>query len=88
MISNREKMGVRHMPFAFTQEGVAMLSSVLRSKRTIEVNISIMRAFVKLREMFFENAMKGVLSILLTIKHIKTFRGFLDFFECKMASGH
>ena len=40
-----------HLPFVFTQEGVAMLSSVLHSERAIEVNIKIMRAFVKLREM-------------------------------------
>ena len=39
------------MPFAFTEQGVAMLSSVLNSDRAIEVNLQIMRAFVKLREM-------------------------------------
>ena len=39
------------MPLAFTQEGVAMLSSVLRSKRAVQVNIEIMRAFVRLRQM-------------------------------------
>jgi len=39
------------LPFAFTEQGVAMLSSVLNSKRAIEVNIMIMRTFVKLREM-------------------------------------
>jgi len=39
-----------HMPYAFTQEGVAMLSSVLRSKKAIQINISIMRAFVRIRE--------------------------------------
>ena len=39
------------MPYAFTEQGVAMLSSVLNSDRAIEVNIQIMRAFVKLREM-------------------------------------
>lgn len=38
------------LPYAFTQEGVAMLSSVLRSRRAVEVNIAIMRAFVHLRE--------------------------------------
>ena len=38
------------MPYAFTEQGVAMLSSVLRSKRAIQVNIAIMRAFVKLRQ--------------------------------------
>jgi hypothetical protein len=41
--------GRRYPPFAFTEQGVAMLSSVLRSKRAIHVNIEIMRAFVKLR---------------------------------------
>ena len=41
----------RARPYAFTEQGVAMLSSVLRSKRAIEVNIAIMRAFVKLREL-------------------------------------
>jgi uncharacterized membrane-anchored protein YjiN (DUF445 family) len=40
----------RGTPYAFTEQGVAMLSSVLRSKRAIQVNIAIMRAFVKLRE--------------------------------------
>ena len=41
----------RANPYAFTEQGVAMLSSVLHSKRAIQVNIAIMRAFVKLREM-------------------------------------
>lgn len=39
------------MPFAFTEQGVAMLSSVLNSDRAIKVNIAIMRAFIKLRRM-------------------------------------
>ena len=43
--------GTRYMPLAFTEEGVAMLSSVLRSKRAAQVNIEIMRAFVRLRQM-------------------------------------
>ena len=43
--------GRRYVPFAFTEQGVAMLSSVLRSERAVQVNIAIMRAFVKLREM-------------------------------------
>ena len=43
--------GRRYHPFAFTEQGVAMLSSVLNSKRAIRVNIEIMRAFVKLREL-------------------------------------
>src|SRR5579863_8209702 len=42
--------GARATPYAFTEQGVAMLSSVLRSPRAVQVNIAIMRAFVKLRE--------------------------------------
>jgi ORF6N domain-containing protein len=45
----------RAYPYAFTEQGVAMLSSVLRSKRAIQVNIEIMRAFVQLREMIASN---------------------------------
>jgi hypothetical protein len=47
--------GRRSLPYAFTEQGVAMLSSVLNSERAIEVNISIMRAFVKLRQMLESN---------------------------------
>ena len=43
--------GRRYAPYAFTEQGVAMLSSVLRSKRAVEVNIEIMRAFVRLRQL-------------------------------------
>jgi len=46
----------RATPYAFTEQGVAMLSSVLRSKRAIEVNIEIMRAFVRLRRMLSSHA--------------------------------
>jgi hypothetical protein len=41
---------LKYLPFAFTEQGVAMLSSVLKSERAVKVNIAIMRAFVKLRE--------------------------------------
>jgi hypothetical protein len=44
-------MGLPRPPYAFTQEGIAMLSSVLRSERAIQMNIAIMRAFVRLREL-------------------------------------
>jgi hypothetical protein len=47
--------GTRKLPRAFTEQGIAMLSSVLRSKRAIEVNIAIMRAFVRLREILADN---------------------------------
>ena len=46
--SNRTRGGRRYRPYAFTEQGVAMLSSVLRSKRAVEVNIAIMRTFVQL----------------------------------------
>jgi hypothetical protein len=42
-------------PFAFTEQGVAMLSGVLRSQRAVQVNISIMRAFVRMRQLMEEN---------------------------------
>jgi hypothetical protein len=45
----------RSLPYAFTEEGVAMLSSVLRSKRAVQVNVAIMRAFVGLRRMLAAN---------------------------------
>jgi len=43
------RRNIRYRPYAFTEQGVAMLSSVLRSQRAVQVNIVIMRAFVKLR---------------------------------------
>jgi hypothetical protein len=48
--SSRKHRGKAYRPYAFTEQGVAMLSSVLRSDRAVRVNIAIMRAFVKLRE--------------------------------------
>lgn len=51
VMSKTDQKGLRHLPFAFTEQGVTMLSSVLNSERAIEVNILIMRAFVKLREL-------------------------------------
>jgi len=49
-VTSKERGGRRHRPYAFTEHGVAMLSSVLRSRRAVHVNILIMRAFVRLRE--------------------------------------
>jgi len=47
------KMSLRKRPYAFTQEGIAMLSSVLNSEKAIHVNIQIMRAFIKIREFIY-----------------------------------
>lgn len=54
--SKKEKRGgSRYKSFAFTEQGVAMLSSVLRSKKAVEVNVQIMRTFVALREILLTN---------------------------------
>ena len=50
VISNEGRGGRRYLPYTFTEQGVAMLSSVLSSKRAIEVNIAIIRSFVRLRQ--------------------------------------
>jgi hypothetical protein len=58
--------GVRYVPMAFTEQGVAMLSSVVNSKKAIQVNIQIMRVFSKIREM-----LSDTLSLKLEIEEIK-----------------
>ncbi len=58
--------GVRYRPMVFTEQGVAMLSSILRSKQAIKVNIQIMRIFTKVRQMLTDN-----LSVRLEIEEIK-----------------
>jgi DNA-binding PadR family transcriptional regulator len=55
VISKVERGGRRYAPYAFTEQGVAMLSSVLNSGRAIAVNIEIMRAFVRVRELLASN---------------------------------
>jgi len=52
---SRRGKHVKYLPYVFTQEGIAMLSSVLNSDRAIKVNIQIMRAFVQLRQMLLAN---------------------------------
>lgn len=55
VISNVGRGGARYAPLAFTEQGVAMLSSVLKSQRAVAVNIEIMRAFVSLRQFVIGN---------------------------------
>jgi hypothetical protein len=55
VISKNRRGGRRYLPYVFTEQGVAMLSSVLNSERAVEINIEIMRAFVRLREMILSN---------------------------------
>jgi phage regulator Rha-like protein len=53
--SNQDIMGLRIPPFVFTEHGILMLSSVLKSERAVQVNIQIMRTFTKLREALLDN---------------------------------
>jgi hypothetical protein len=55
VMSFRKHRGKRYRHYAFTEQGIAMLSSVLRSERAVKVNIAIMRAFVKLRQTLDQN---------------------------------
>ncbi len=56
VIANPRRAKQRYLPYAFTEQGVAMLSSVLRSERAVQVNIAIMRAFVSLRGMLTQDS--------------------------------
>jgi len=76
----------RFRPYAFTEQGVAMLSTVLRSKRAITVNIEIMRAFVKLRQIFMSNAELARRLDDLESKYDKQFRVVFDAIRRLMAT--
>ncbi len=54
--SNADRMGLRRPPYAFTEQGVAMLSAVLRSKTAVDVSVQIMQAFVAMRNFMLSNA--------------------------------
>lgn len=55
VMSSSKYRGRSYLPYAFTEQGIAMLSSVLRSPRAVEVNIAIMRTFVQLRRLMDSN---------------------------------
>jgi ORF6N domain-containing protein len=78
--------GRRHAPYAFTEQGVAMLSSVLHSRRAIDANIAIMRIFVQLRQMLVSNeALAGKLEAL-EKKHDANFKVVFDAIRELMSS--
>jgi hypothetical protein len=56
VISNKEKKGLRKMPYAFTEQGVVMLASVLRSDIAIEISIQIVKSFIEMRKFIVNNA--------------------------------
>jgi phage regulator Rha-like protein len=68
---------IKYQPFVFSEHGILMLSSVLRSERAITVNIAIMRAFVKLREILASQKILSADSMNLNRNMINTFKSFL-----------
>jgi hypothetical protein len=78
VIGSEKHRDPRFRPYVFTEQGVAMLSSVLRSRRAISVNIEIMRAFVKLRQMLASNVELSRRLDELESKYDKQFRVVFD----------
>jgi len=70
--------GRRYPPYAFTEQGVAMLSGILKSERAVKVNIEIMRVFVKLRKMLASNAELAKRLDALEAKYDKQFKVVFD----------
>lgn len=73
MTSNSIKMGLRRNPYAFSELGVAMLSSVLNSKTAIQINMSIMRAFVAVRHLVLTPPVDRVGQLESQIKELKEY---------------
>ena len=71
--SNSIKMGMRRNPYAFTELGVAMLSSVLNSKTAIQINMGIMRAFVSVRQMLSNPIERRFETIETQVKELKQY---------------
>lgn len=84
--SNKGRGGRRYLPYVFTEQGVAMLSSVLNSERSILVNIEIMRAFVKLRQLLVSNAELSRQLAELESKYDKQFKVVFDAIRQLMAT--
>lgn len=75
----------KYLPYAFMEQGVAMLSSVLRSKRAVQVNIEIMRAFVRLRQILSAHKDLERKLVALEKKYDKQFRVVFDAIRALMA---
>ena len=85
VMSSKKHRGLAYRPYAFTEQGVAMLSSVLRSNQAVQVNIAIMRAFVQLRQMLASHADLARKLESLERKYDKQFRGVFDAIRALMA---
>ncbi|MDR3326776.1 MAG: ORF6N domain-containing protein [Prevotellaceae bacterium] len=73
VITNSIVMGIRNKPHAFTELGVAMLSSVLHSKTAIQINMGIMRAFVAIRQLVSNPSIDKVTKLHLEVKELKEY---------------
>ena len=82
----RQWGGRRYSPYAFTEQGVAMLSSVLRSQRAIQVNVEVMRAFVRLRQVLASHATLARKLNALERKYDAQFKAVFDAIRELMAS--
>lgn len=79
--------GRRYMPFAFTEHGVTMLASILNSDRAIQVNVAIVRAFVRLREILESRRDLAEKLNLLEKKYDRQFKAVFDAIRQLMATG-
>lgn len=85
IVTLKRGQNIKHLPFAFTQEGIAMLSSVLRSERAVAVNIEIMRAFVRLRQLLSTHADLARQLAVLEKKYDAQFKVVFDALRALMA---
>ena len=83
--SRNKHGGRRYLPYAFTEQGVAMLSGILNSPRAVQVNIEIMRAFVRLRQMLSAHKELDRKLIALEKKYDKQFKVVFDAIRALMA---
>jgi hypothetical protein len=87
VMSSGKHRGRRYRPYAFTEQGVAMLSSVLRSPRAVEVNIAIMRTFVQLRRLMDSNRDLARKILALERKYDEQFAAVFDAIRLLVAEG-
>lgn len=85
-VTSNQRGGRRYAPYVFTEQGVAMLSGVLRSERAVLVNIEIMRAFVQLRRMLASNAVLARKLSEMEAKYDEQFRVVFDAIRELMAT--
>jgi len=72
-VTSNKRGGTRYMPFAFTEQGVAMLSSILNSEVAIEINISIIRAFIAIRQLISNTPISHIDELKNELKELKEY---------------